>query len=90
LKNFHPKTIEEQERLEDAKVGADELFKKPRDANLMKETSRIIDSLVSKAGSAEIDGLKGLQDEISSIRGKPAVEKLQETLVAKEAKDKLK
>jgi len=33
LKNFHPKTIEEQERLEDAKVGADG---QQRDANLMK------------------------------------------------------
>jgi hypothetical protein len=55
----------------------------------MKETSLIIDSLVSKVGSAEIDGLKRLQDEISSIRGKVAVEKLQETFAA-EAKDKLK
>jgi hypothetical protein len=46
--------------------------------------------LVSKAGSAEIDGLKRLQDEISSIREKVAVEKLQETFAVKEAKDKLK
>jgi hypothetical protein len=83
LKNFHPKTIEEQERLEDAKVGADGLFKEQRDASLMKETSRIIDSLVSKAGSAEIDGLKRLQDEIASIRGKAAVEKLEETFCSK-------
>jgi hypothetical protein len=90
LKNFHPKSEEEQEKLEDAKVEVAKILDAQNDTTLMKESSQIIDSLITKAGSAEIDALKRLQEDISSIRAKAEVEKLLETFAATAVKDNLK